>query len=193
MRPIAEGSAPTLLRTCRSQSGRTRSKWPPLRPRDPGAPEAHGRRFFTGRRSAAPLSGHPSPRTVAFDGRSSGSLARNTSRLDEGVQGRPLQPDVLAELHVRDPPLGDQSTDEAFSCPEVLAGLFDRQQLVLRVMVRSAPRLVRRCHRAPRASLLAPGRLLGSFRVRRPMCPCSSAGRRSGRTRGVMPLTSEGL
>jgi hypothetical protein len=43
--------------------------------------------------------------------------------LDEGVQGRPLQPDVLAELDVANPALGDEPADEPLTGSQVVAGL----------------------------------------------------------------------
>ena len=68
------------------------------------------------------------------------SPAGNATRLDEGVQGRALQPHVPAELDVAHSSLGDQATDEAAAGSQVLAGLLDRQQLV----AGSAPDISRR-------------------------------------------------
>jgi hypothetical protein len=54
----------------------------------------------------------------------------NPAGLDEGIQGRPLQPDVPAELDVADAALGDKAADESLAGPQIVAGLAWGQQLV---------------------------------------------------------------
>jgi hypothetical protein len=58
-------------------------------------------------------------------------LARDTSGLDELVEDRALEPDVLSELHVGDSPLSDEPADEAFPRSQVIPGLGDSQQLIV--------------------------------------------------------------
>src|SRR3954471_19401621 len=54
----------------------------------------------------------------------------DSARPDEGVQGRPLHADVLAELDVVDAALGDEAADESLAGAQVLARLAGGQQLV---------------------------------------------------------------
>ena len=49
----------------------------------------------------------PPPKQVEL-----GLLGGDSARLDEGVEGRALKADVLAQLDVRDAPLGDEAADE---------------------------------------------------------------------------------
>jgi hypothetical protein len=63
-------------------------------------------------------------------------LVLDSAGVDEGIQDRSLEADVLAELHVGDAPLGDQPADKAFTGPEVVPGLGDSEERVVGAGVR---------------------------------------------------------
>src|SRR3954454_14402548 len=81
-----------------------------------------------------------------------GSLAGDAARLDEGVERGALQAHVLAELDVGDASLGDESADESLAGPEVLPGLTDGQQLVLRGVARGGAQGIRSAHEGERGA-----------------------------------------
>ena len=59
------------------------------------------------------------------------SVVRDAACLDERIESGAFQPNVLAELDVRNSPLRHEATDEPLARTEVLPSLADSQQLVV--------------------------------------------------------------
>src|SRR4051794_6253039 len=70
--------------------------------------------------------------TDGEDGSTAASLwlLQDAAGLDELVEDRSLESDVLAELDVGDAAFGDEAADEALAGPQVVTGLAGGQQLV---------------------------------------------------------------